>query len=145
MKTKTLWMLCLIFIAAICYYLLSQTFLVDSSPYKDGVYEGSSQSRYTDENYYGEVKLVINQGRIVMINFRIIDRGRRKIFDENYEKHYSEKRCIEQCRMNWKGVQKYPVLLLKSQDIHNVNAITGATWSYNLFKDSFMKALEKAK
>jgi major membrane immunogen (membrane-anchored lipoprotein) len=143
MKTKTFWVLGLIFISAVCYYLLREEALVDSLPYKDGVYQGSSQSKYLSENYFGETKLIIHQGRIVKVNFRITDRDRNEVFNENYEKHYSTKRYIEQCRKDLEGVRIYPRLLLKNQDINNVDAITGATWSYNLFKDSVLKALGK--
>jgi major membrane immunogen (membrane-anchored lipoprotein) len=41
-------------------------------------------------------------------------------------------------------VQTYPAKFLKVQDIDKVDAITGATWSYNLFKASLAVAMAKA-
>jgi len=50
---------------------------------------------------------------------------------------------IDQCRNDWKGVQHYPAELLKKQKIDLVDAVSGATWSYIIFKASVEKALNK--
>jgi major membrane immunogen (membrane-anchored lipoprotein) len=52
---------------------------------------------------------------------------------------------IQQCRNDWEGVKTYPKLLSEKQDIKKVDAIAGATWSYNTFKASVNEALKNAK
>ncbi len=48
---------------------------------------------------------------------------------------------VQQCRNDRRGVLSYPDTLLKYQDICKVDAIAGATWSYNLFRTSVKEAL----
>jgi uncharacterized protein with FMN-binding domain len=117
------------------------------SSYKDGVYEGSSQSVYTSESYHGIAKVYIKQHRITKVDFKIIDQSKDVIFDQNYGPKYfaGNEYYIKQSENDWHGVQIYPKELMLSQDLNKVDAITGATWSYNIFKDSVAKALEKAK
>jgi uncharacterized protein with FMN-binding domain len=117
------------------------------SSYKDGVYEGSSQSVYTSESYHGIAKVYIKQHRITKVDFKIIDQAKDVIFDQNYGPKYfaGNEYYIKQSENDWHGVQTYPQKFILSQDLNKVDAITGATWSYNIFKDSVTKALEKAK
>jgi major membrane immunogen (membrane-anchored lipoprotein) len=51
---------------------------------------------------------------------------------------------IKQCRKDSKGVRAYPKKLFKTQDIDQVDAMSGATWSYNIFKASVNEALKNA-
>ncbi len=44
-----------------------------------------------------------------------------------------------QCKNDWKGVRTYPKKLLKIKDINKIDATSGATWSYNIFRASVMK------
>jgi major membrane immunogen (membrane-anchored lipoprotein) len=114
--------------------------------YKDGVYVGESQSIYTQEPFFGQATVTIKQGQIVDVVFKVIDKVHNEPFDEKYEKHYSgNEEYIQQCRNDWKGVQTYPKTLLKKKDIEKVDAVSGATWSYNLLKASLQEALKKAE
>ncbi|MGE0077904.1 MAG: FMN-binding protein [Bacteroidales bacterium] len=114
--------------------------------YTDGVYYGKSKAIYTDEDFWGSVKVIIEQGRIISVNFKIIDSTNHETFNQNYEKHYiGNELYIQQCRADWEGVQTYPNLLVKSQNIDDVDVISGATWSYNLLKYSMQDALKNAK
>ena len=114
--------------------------------YKDGEYTGESRSVYTFENYWGVTTVDIKSGKILSVDFKIIDRNKNEEFGDKYERHFSGNQVyIEQCRNDWKGVQTYPGLFLEKQDINSVDSITGATWSYNIFRDSLLNALEKAK
>jgi major membrane immunogen (membrane-anchored lipoprotein) len=112
--------------------------------YKDGVYTGKSQSHYTKEPYVGQVKIIIKEGKISSVNFSISDTAKKELFDEKYERYFiGNNEYIQQCREDWKGVQTYPAKLIEKQDIDKVDAITGATWSYNIFKASVKEALKK--
>ena len=113
--------------------------------YTDGVYEGMSQHMYANEPYWGKVKIVIDNGRMSLIRFSIRDSALHETFDQNYEKHFvSIPEYVQQCRNDWKGVQTYPDRLIEKQDVKKIDAISGATWSYNIFRASVDSALKKA-
>jgi major membrane immunogen (membrane-anchored lipoprotein) len=114
--------------------------------YRDGTYSGESQSIYTAESYFGLTRISIKNDIITAIEFKVIDKARNEIFDEKYENHYKDiPEYIQQCRSDWQGAQTYPGLFNQVHDINKVDAITGATWSYNLFKASLQVALAEAK
>jgi len=138
MKNLTLIALILLFVT-----LLSKK---KQKKYPDGVYFGKSKAIYNEENFWGQVSISIENGKIVTVDFKIIDSTSHEIFDNNYEKHYAGNQLyIEQCRNDWQGVIKYPESLIKSQDIDGVDVITGATWSYNMLKYATEDALKKNK
>lgn len=114
--------------------------------YKDGQYSGTSRSIYKDEPFYGHATIVVKNGKITKVDFFVRDSSKHETFDEKYEKYFiGQEEYTQQCRNDWKGVQSYPDSLLKSQDINTIDAITGATWSYNLFKASVQDALPSAE
>ncbi len=118
----------------------------DTIKYKDGIYVGQSQDSYTDEPYWGKAELTISNGLVTGVRFTIRDSSIHEEFNEGYKKHFEGNELyIQQCVNDSKGVITYPKLLLKSMDINKVDATTGATWSYNIFKASVNEALKKAK
>jgi major membrane immunogen (membrane-anchored lipoprotein) len=113
--------------------------------YVDGTYTGESRSIYTAESYYGITTISVKNGMISNVEFEVLDKEKNEVFDEKYENHYKDiPEYIQQCQNDWQGVQTYPAKFLKVQDIDKVDAITGATWSYNLFKASLAVAMAKA-
>lgn len=126
--------------------LIILAFSGDRGPYIDGNYSGISRAIYTNEPYYGYSKITIENGIITRINFFVRDSSKHEYFDEKYEKYFAgNDEYIKQCRNDWKGIQSYPDSLLKHQDPEKVDVISGATWSYNLFKASTLEALSNAK
>ena len=114
--------------------------------YKDGTYEGKSRAKYIYEPYWGSVCITVKGGSFTEINFMIRDSDLHETFNENYEKHFQGNPVyIQQCRNDWNGVQTYPKKLSESQNTDKVDAISGATWSYNIFKASAKEALKNAK
>ncbi len=114
--------------------------------YKDGTYFGQSRSKYIYEPYWGRVNLTLKNGLITEIRFVIRDSNLHETFDGNYERHFEGNAVyIQQSRNDWKGVQVYPVKFTDKQDINKVDAVSGATWSYNIFKASVNEALKNAK
>ncbi|MDD3033597.1 MAG: FMN-binding protein [Bacteroidales bacterium] len=114
--------------------------------YKDGIYTGVSRSCYTQEPYYGITKITVERGLIVSISFIVRDSLKHEDFSETYEKYFAgNPEYIKQCRNDWQGICSYPKSLLQHQNISKVDATSGATWSYNLFKDSFNQAVGKMK
>ena len=125
-----------------CIVLLAHKF---SGPYTDGTYEGSSRAIYLQENYWGHTKVTIENGYIAKVEFKIVDSTKNELFDDKYERYFNgNEEYIRQCRNDWKGVQTYPPQLVKYQKLKNIDAVTGATWSYNMFKYSATEALKKA-
>jgi major membrane immunogen (membrane-anchored lipoprotein) len=114
--------------------------------FKDGNYEGKSQAKYIYEPYWGEVHLTLKNGLFTKIKFVIRDSNLHEPFDGKYEKHFDgNPEYIQQSRNDWKGVQTYPEKLLGKKDMNKLDAVSGATWSYNIFKASVNDALTKAK
>jgi uncharacterized protein with FMN-binding domain len=114
--------------------------------YKDGTYEGKSQAKYKSEPFWGSIHLTLKNGEFTAIDFAIRDSSLHETFDGKYEKHFEgNAEYIQQSRNDWKGVQTYPKMLSVKQNINKVDAISGATWSYNIFKASVNEALKNAK
>jgi major membrane immunogen (membrane-anchored lipoprotein) len=112
----------------------------------DGIYEGKSQSSYTDEPYWGIVRLTIKEGIFSEVKFIIRDSALHETFDEKYEKHFvGNPVYVGQSRNDWKGVQTYPGKLKGKNSLKNIDAMSGATWSYNIFKASVEDALKNPK
>ncbi len=137
----------IIFLAAAFLGFLFLNSCVSKPSYKnDGVYEGKSQSIYKSEPFLAESKVYIKQGKITKVDFQIVDTLKNEVFDEKYEKHFiGNKLYIDQCRNDWKGMRNYLRKLLKTQNIDNIDAVSGATWSYNMFKSSVSEALKNVK
>lgn len=114
--------------------------------YKDGTYIGISRAKYIYEPYWGCVHLTLKNGVFTEISFVVRDSNLHEMFDGNYEKHFEgNAEYIQQSRNDWKGVQTYPKMLSEKQDTDKLDAISGATWSYNIFKASVNEALKSAK
>jgi major membrane immunogen (membrane-anchored lipoprotein) len=114
--------------------------------YYDGTYEGQSQASYIGEPYWGRVVFTLTNGKFSDIFFTVRDSSLHETFDGNYEKHFQGNQIyIQQCRNDWNGVQVYPIRLSEAQDPDKVDAVSGATWSYNIFRASAKEALKNAK
>lgn len=108
----------------------------------DGRYSGRSQSVYTNEPYVGFVQFDVKNDQVTGLHFEIRDTLNNELFDENYESHYPDNEVYQQqCRDNWKGVLHYPSEVKTVSDTAKIDAISGATWSYNIFKASMDDAL----
>jgi major membrane immunogen (membrane-anchored lipoprotein) len=117
-----------------------------SGSLKDGRYEGTSRAIYVNEPYYGTTRITVENGRITRVEFTVQDSAKHEYFNGEYEKYFAGNDLyIQQCRNDWKGIRAYPDSLLKYQDMEKVDAISGATWSYNIFRASVLEALEKSK
>ncbi len=126
--------------------VLAATGCAARGPYRDGVYEGKSRASYTSEPFWGTAAVTIRRGRIDSVDFKIMDTALNEEFGAAYESHYAGNQLyINQCRNEVKALAAYPGQLLKSQGVEGVDAVSGATWSYDLFTASVKAALEKAK
>ena len=84
----------------------------NSVSYQDGVYEGSPTRFIQSGNFWGKVKLTIENGKFTKVEFQIV-KDETEIFNEFYENNYiGNPYYMQQCRNDWKGVIAYPRLLL---------------------------------
>lgn len=126
--------------------IILTAFMQKRGPYLDGVYKAKTQAQYTYEPYVGYVTVTVKNGWPANAEFTIIDTAKNEIFNEQYEKNFEgNQHYINQCRNDLKGVKTYPEILKKFQTIEKVDAISGATWSYNFFKQAVIEALKQAK
>lgn len=114
--------------------------------YTDGIYDGESQANYTQEHFWGHVSITIENNLFTAIDFSIRDSVNHEIVDSMYGViHYSSiPAYMQQCVNEDHAIKIYPQQLLQKQDIKEVDCISGATWSYNIFVASTMQAVYKA-
>ncbi|NLU40187.1 MAG: FMN-binding protein [Bacteroidales bacterium] len=121
-------------------------FSCNSANQSTRVVEGKSQSVYTNEPFVGMVILTYHKEKLASVDFQIVDTLHNEVFGSDYEKHYPDNEEYRmQCRNDWQGVLSYPAQLVRKQDIGAVDAISGATWSYNLFSAAVKNALKNNK
>lgn len=118
-----------------------------SANYLDGTYEGCSRNGYTSENFWGHIRLTISGGAFTDIWFTIRDSSSHEPVDSMYGvNHYSEYPIyMQQCVEDGHGIENYPRVLLETQNFDDVDAVSGATWSYNIFIASAREALKDAE
>jgi major membrane immunogen (membrane-anchored lipoprotein) len=127
------------------FILLIFTAFSGDTALRDGHYTGTSRAFYIEEPYYGHTGITVENGIITGVEFCIRDSVKQVYFDDEYEKYFAGNDLyMQQCRNDRKGVRSYPDSLLKYQDLNKVDVISGATWSYNIFKASAEEALSKA-
>lgn len=115
-----------------------------SVSYPDGNYTGLSRAIYEGEPYWGIIRMGVKGGRITDVSFMIRDSVLHETFNDAYARHFAGNEVyIQQLKNDWNGVKTYPSKLIEKQDIGKVDVITGATWSYNIFRASFQEALKK--
>lgn len=113
--------------------------------YKDGTYTATSSP--DERGAVGEVSLVIEKGKISKAEYKgIMKDGKVKDIDygktngkiENQEFYNKAQNAV-------KAIPTYPAKLVETQDMAKIDAISGATVSYNQFAEAVKKALEKAR
>lgn len=139
---KCIW----ITIIVISGFLLFESCVVkNANRYKNGEFIGISKSIYQREYFYGVTEITISEGKITGVDFSIIDMDNKVFFDEKYENRFKDiPEYVEQCRNEWKAINIYPNILLEKQTIDSLDAISGATWAYNMFESSLRNAFKKA-
>jgi major membrane immunogen (membrane-anchored lipoprotein) len=153
MKKSATFLIVILFTVFLSSFVISQNLTAtdknarDTSViYQDGKYEGISRATYKYEPFWGIVHFTIKNGEFTDINFVIRDSSLHETLDGKYEKHFEgNPEYVQQSRNDWKGVQSYPKKLSEKQDINKIDAISGATWSYNIFRASVKEALKNTK
>ncbi len=133
------------FILAILLYSVS-SFCDSSNTYKNGDYDAYSQALYKSEPYWGHVKIIVSGGSFTNLDFVIRDSSFHENVDSMYGiNHFTRPEDQGQCINDGRGIKIYPQRLLQTQDLDKVDMISGATWSYRIFKACVKEALKDAK
>lgn len=111
--------------------------------YINGLYQGETEKDWEGYTTFCTIRVV--RGLIAIVDWQIYDNYRKRIFDDTYEEVYTGNQYyIQQCRDNMIGMKAYGPKLIETQDLDQVDSITGATWCYNKFKEVVTITLEDA-
>ena len=115
----------------------------ETGNYIDGVYCDTSSIDH--EGYSTEASIEVTRGFIKEVNWGIYDNHRHRYFDDTYEEVYPDNpHYQQQCRDNMVGMKAYGPRLIETQDINQVDNISGATWCYKKFKQIVTMSLQDA-
>lgn len=114
----------------------------DTGTWKDGSYHGVS----SNDDWGGRVEadITIENGMIVAAELHNIDKDNNEK-GEDYGKDTGNPGLIKIAQDAIKNAQDYPKQLVSTNDIEQVEVISGATNSYDLFKEAVNNALSQAK
>lgn len=96
----------------------------------------------TQKDEYGnesEIKVTMENDKITAVEWNEYTNGEKK--DSNYGKDQGEEK-YKQAQDALAGSATYPTQLMEKQDINKVEAVTGATQSYNTFVELYKKAVQ---
>jgi major membrane immunogen (membrane-anchored lipoprotein) len=114
-----------------------------SGNYIDGFYHG--QTLIDHEGYTALANVEVTRARISVVDWQIYDTYRKIFFNADYEKVYAGNELyIRQCRDNMVGMNVFGPELIETQDLNEVDNITGATWCYRKFKEVMQITLKDA-
>ncbi|MBN7773243.1 FMN-binding protein [Clostridium aminobutyricum] len=117
----------------------------DTITYKSGTYVGKSSE--DDRGAYGEATITIDDGKITDCEYVTWQKdGTPK--DENYGKvndDVSNEDYYKKAQVAVAAMKQYAEKLVEVQKLKDVEAISGATVSFNQFNEAVNDALDKAK
>lgn len=113
--------------------------------YKDGVYEATMEpSRWGHRPY---CRVTVKNNRITDVQYYEKHDSTGQLKDKNYGKEYIEEfgeTAYAGAQLSVAGASVYGSRLVLSQNLENVDVVTGATANYHRFRTVIGKALEKA-
>ena len=120
--------------------------------YVDGTYEGQSEPHEGDEegngDGYGVVRLTLEGGKITACEFTTYELDG-TLKDENYglisDGQVGNKDFYNKAQKAIQAASVYAGQLVETGDIKKIDAISGATFNYNDFKDAVRDALNQAR
>jgi major membrane immunogen (membrane-anchored lipoprotein) len=113
---------------------------------KDGVYKGETPP--SEYGHKGYVELTIRNGQVVEIVFYQYDPKTGQFKDENYGEEYGDQfgpNTFEKAQLSVEGGKKYPVMLLETQDLGQVDSVSGATFNFTVFRTAVKNACARAR
>ena len=117
-----------------------------ASSYADGTYTGRSQDHNDDSDGngagYGEVELSVKDNKVVSCTFKMYELDGTLKGDDYGSELSKENRLKAQKAVQ--SAEKYASKLIEAGTLDGVDAISGATISYNEFIEAVNDALKKA-
>lgn len=114
--------------------------------YADGTYSGRSSDFQEDESGngagYGEVQIEVKDNKVVSCTFTLYELDG-KVKDESYGADLSKENRLK-AQKAVQSAEKYAELLVSKGTLDGIDAISGATISYNEFVEAVNNALGKA-
>jgi major membrane immunogen (membrane-anchored lipoprotein) len=113
--------------------------------YKDGTYTGRSGE--DDTGAWGEVTLSVTAGKVSACEFVTWQKDG-TVKDENYGKvngEISNRDFYDKAQLAVAAMEEYAAGYLKTGNVKDVEAVSGATIAYNQFLEAVENALEQAK
>lgn len=112
--------------------------------YKDGIYTAVSEK--DDWGGWADISITVQDKKIVDCVFITYDKdgvvkGKTYGMQDGQVKNVGLYKIAQD---SIEGTKKYPGLLLETQNIDKVDAVSGATVSHRLFQDAVRKALQNA-
>lgn len=114
--------------------------------YIDGIYSARSSIK-DDWGGFAEVKITIQDGKITECKFYAYDKNK-TLKDENYGKADGVIKNEEVYKTAQKSIElsgQYEKQLIDTQELNKVETVSGATFSYTLFKNAVEIALKQAE
>ena len=119
----------------------AQAVSLDMTGVKDGTFAGDSSKH--EQLGHSHVELTIANGAITKVVHTGFDKDG-KVKDENYGADKPEG-VRKKAQNAYKAIVSYGEQLTASKDLAKVDAVSGATVSYDQFKEAVTKAVEQAK
>ena len=117
------------------------TYKINLSNAKDGIY--TVESSLDAQLGKSVLTLTIRDKKITAAEFAGFDiNGKRK--DENYGEFAATVDDYQKAQAAVDAIKIYPAQLVETQDLSKVDAISGATISYNQFVETVTRAVEEA-
>ncbi|MHB9296706.1 hypothetical protein PilKf_02481 [Pillotina sp. SPG140] len=113
--------------------------------YKDGVFTGTSSK--DDTGAYGEVQITISSGKVSGCAF-VTHQKDGTVKDENYGKvngSISNQDYYDKAQLAVRAMAEYARQFVETGTLRAVDAVSGATNSYNQFLEAAETALNQAK
>ncbi len=118
-----------------------------NTEYTDGTYSGRSSDFADDESGngagYGTVEVTVKDNKVVSCTFKMFELDG-TLKDETYGADLSRENRLK-AQKAVQSAPKYAAMLEKSGTLDGIDAISGATVSYNEFKEAVGDALKKAE
>ncbi|MDR1589218.1 MAG: FMN-binding protein [Oscillospiraceae bacterium] len=131
--------------AALCALILTVLASCGLGGYKDGTYTGTSGK--DEHGAYGEVTITIKDKKVSDCKF-VTWQSDGTIKDENYGKEngvITNSDLYAEAQLAVNAMKSYAEQLVNKGKLSSVDAISGATATYNQFREAAEKALKEAK
>lgn len=113
---------------------------ISGKTYRDGTYEGAYES---SDGQRTSVTLTIKDNKIVDCKLNARD-ALGNVKDENYGKGGTAE-DFRRAQLSVREMKKYPDMLLETQDIDKMDALSGATVTFKAMQIAVHEALKKAR